>query len=144
VAVHCAQGSGVCASGQPDRLPQEPGGYAGFQGLFGHKSVGPVISPGGPLNDLGGKPIQDTGGRQGFPGFDGLTPTVTLSYLASMQEHGIPVTFGYISDAHDPHNAPQGTPTYGPGQAEYTAILKEYDAAFDAFFSRLARDGIDA
>jgi len=61
-----------------------------------------------------------------------------------MQEHGIPVTFAYLSDAHDPHNVPAGTPTYGPGQAEYTAVLKDYDAGFAAFFSRLAQDGIDA
>jgi hypothetical protein len=144
VAVHCAQGSGLCASGHPDRLPQEPGGYTGFQGLFGHKEVAPLISPGGPLTDLAGRPIQDAAGRQGFPGFDGLTPAVTLSYIAAMQEHGIPVTFGYLSDAHDPHTAPAGTPTFGPGQAEYTAVLRDYDAAFDAFFTRLASDGIDA
>src|SRR5437588_5624045 len=31
VAVHCAQGSSVCASGQADSLPGEIGGYAGFQ-----------------------------------------------------------------------------------------------------------------
>ena len=37
-AVHCAQGSSVCASGQDDLLPQEPGGYAGFKGLFGAQS----------------------------------------------------------------------------------------------------------
>src|SRR5207302_1509295 len=41
IAVHCAQGSSVCSSGREDRLPQEPGGYTGFQGLFGHKSVAP-------------------------------------------------------------------------------------------------------
>jgi hypothetical protein len=143
IAVHCAQGSSVCASGREDRLPQEPGGYSGFQGLFGHKVVAPVISPGGPLVDLNGQPVQDAKGRQGFPGFDGLTPAVTLSYIADMQEHGVPVTFGYLSDAHDPHNALPGAATYGPGQAEYTAVLKEYDAAFDTFFTRLARDGID-
>src|SRR5438270_6411037 len=51
VAVHCAQASSVCASGHADRLPQEPGGYTGFQGLFGHKEVAPAISPGSPLTD---------------------------------------------------------------------------------------------
>src|SRR5205823_9187306 len=91
VAVHCAQGSSVCASGHADRLPQEPGGYTGFQALFGHKEVAPAISPSGPLGDLNGQPIQDSGGRQGFPGFDGLTPAVSLSYIASMQERGIPI-----------------------------------------------------
>jgi hypothetical protein len=144
IGVHCAAGSPVCGSGQADRLPNEAGGYDGFQALFGHKAVAPVISPSGPLSGLDGKPIQDAGGRTGFPGFDGLTPAVTLSYIASMQEHGVPVTFGYLSDAHDPHNAPSGTPTYGPGQAEYVAALKDYDAAFDAFFTRMAKDGIDA
>ena len=144
IAVHCAQGSSVCASGRPDLLPQEPGGYTGFQGLFGHKAVAPVISPGGPVSDLNGRPIQDAGGRQGFPGFDGLPPAVALAYIAGMQENGIPVTYGYLSDAHDPHFAAAGTPAYGPGQAEYVSVLKEYDAAFDAFFSRMARDGIDA
>src|ERR1051326_8355735 len=144
VAVHCAQNSSVCSGGQPDRLPSEAGGYDGFQALFGHKSVAPVISPGGPLTTLDGKPMQDAAGRAGFPGFDGLNPAGTLGYIAAMQEHGVPVTFGYISDAHDPHNVPQGTPTYGPGQAEYEATLKDYDAAFDAFFTRMARDGMDA
>jgi hypothetical protein len=144
IGVHCAQSSSVCTTGQADRLPNEPGGYEGFQALFGHKAVAPVLSPAGPLTDLNGHTIQDAGGRQGFPGFDGLTPAVTLSYLAAMQERGIPVTFGYISDAHDPHGAPMGTPDFAPGQAEYTAVLKDYDAAFDAFFTRLAKDGIDA
>jgi hypothetical protein len=144
IGVHCAAGSPVCATGQTDRLPNEVGGYDGFQALFGHKAVAPVISPGGALNGLDGKPIQDSAGRPGFPGFDGLTPAVTLSYIASMQEHGVPITFGYLSDAHDPHNAPPNTPTYGPGQAENVAALKDYDAAFDAFFTRMAKDGIDA
>ena len=42
IAVHCAQGSSMCASGHADRLPQEAGGYAGFQALFGHKEVAPA------------------------------------------------------------------------------------------------------
>ena len=138
ISVHCAQGSHVCANGVAERLPDETGGYDSFQALFGHKAVASVISPGGPLTDLNGKAIQ------GFPGFDGMPPAVTLSYVAAMQERGIPITFGYISDAHDPHGAPSGTAAYGPGQAEYTAVLKDYDAAFDAFLTRLASDGIDA
>src|SRR5260370_30019934 len=57
-----------------------------------------------------------------------------------MQEHGVPITYAYISDAHDKH--PSG-PAYGPGQAGYVAALQAYDTAFAAFFSRLANDGID-
>jgi hypothetical protein len=57
-----------------------------------------------------------------------------------MQEHGVPVTYAYISDAHDAH--PNG-PAYGPGQAGYVAALAAYDDAFNKFFTRLASDGIN-
>src|SRR5262249_20197056 len=76
----------------------------------------------------------------GFPGFDGMSASVSLAYVAAMQEHGIPVTYAYVSDAHDRH--PSGG-AYGPGEAGYVAALQQYDRAFGAFFARLARDGID-
>ena len=88
--------------GEPDVLPQEPGGYAGFSALYGHKFVAPVISPGGPLNDIDGNLITDdsTPPNPGFPGFGGIsTPRKRFGYVAAMQEHGIPVTYAYISDA---------------------------------------------
>src|SRR5690242_1126431 len=144
IAVHCAQGSALCSSantGEPDVLPDEPGGYSGYMGLFGHKYVAPQISPNGPLTDLNGNVIQDPQGHIGFPGFDGMSASVSLAYVAAMQEHGVPVTYAYISDAHDAH--PSG-PAYGPGQAGYVAALKSYDDAFGAFFSRLAADGINS
>ncbi|HEY6875328.1 MAG TPA: hypothetical protein VI384_03110 [Candidatus Dormibacteraeota bacterium] len=143
IAIHCAQGNPTCSSangGEPDRLPDEPGGYNGFSGLFGHRYVAPQINPGGPLTDLNGNVIGDPHGHVGFPGFDGMEAPVSLSYVAAMQEHGVPVTYAYISDAHDAH--PSG-PAYGPGQAGYVAALKSYDDAFGAFFSRLAADGIN-
>jgi hypothetical protein len=67
IAVHCALGSSVCASGRPDQLPQEPGGYDGFTGLFGHKAVAPVISPDGPLVDLSGLPLPTPAAVRAFP-----------------------------------------------------------------------------
>ena len=76
--------------------------------------VDQIISPNGPLTDLFGNVIQDSHGNVGFPGFDGMSAAVTLSYVASMQEHGIPITYAYISDAHDNHS---GGGAYGPGQA---------------------------
>ncbi|HEX8918539.1 MAG TPA: sulfatase-like hydrolase/transferase, partial [Chloroflexota bacterium] len=85
--------------------------------------------------------IQDSHGHVGFPGFDGMSAAVSLSYVASMQEHGVPVTYAYISDAHDAH--PSG-PAYGPGQAGYVAALKAYDDAFGKFFTRLSNDGINS
>jgi hypothetical protein len=144
IGVHCAFGSALCSTangGEPDNLPNEPGGYAGYQALFGHKYVAPQISPNGPLTDLNGNVIHDAQGHIGFPGFDGMSAAVSLSYLASMQEHGVPVTYAYISDAHDAH--PSG-PAFGPGQAGYVATLHAYDDAFGKFFQRLANDGINS
>jgi hypothetical protein len=142
ITIHCAQANSVCSSnnsGQADRLPDEPGGYSGFNGLFGHKFVAPVISPSGPVTDLNGNVIQDPQGHVGFPGFDGMSAAVSLGYVAALQEHGVPVTYAYISDAHDAH--PSG-PAYGPGQAGYVAALKSYDDAIGKFFTRLAADGL--
>lgn len=56
-----------------------------------------------------------------------------------MLESGVPVVYGYISDAHDNH-AESGT--FGPGEAGYVAQLKAYDDAFGKFFTRLAADKI--
>ena len=109
IGVHCAQGSAVCAASshaRPDLLPDEPGGYSGFSGLFGAKYVNPVIKTTGPMTDLNGNVIQDATGHIGFPGFDGMEATVSLSYVAQMQEAGIPVTYAYVSDAHDGHGTP--------------------------------------
>lgn len=142
IGIHCAAGDPLCASGnggQQDALPNEPGGYAGYNALFGHKYVAPQISPNTPLTDLNGNVIQDAAGHIGFPGFDGMAAAVSLSYVAAMQEHGIPVTYAYISDAHDNH---PGGPAFGPGSAGYVAALKAYDDAFNKFFNRLSADGI--
>jgi hypothetical protein len=143
IGVHCASGKALCSSantGVADKLPNEPGGYSNFSALFGNKYVAPQISPHGPMKDLFGNVIQDPSGNQGFPGFDGMSAAVSLSYVAAMQEHGVPVTYAYISDAHDAH--PNG-PAYGPGQAGYVSALKSYDNAFAKFFTRLANDGIN-
>ena len=106
-AVHCAAGSATCAGGQDDLLPQEPGGYVGYKGLFGAQSINPLLTgQPGPvaLTDLSGQPIVDPFGQPGFPGFDGMSAAVTLSYVAAMQEKGVPITYAYISDAHDFHD----------------------------------------
>ena len=71
-------------------LVDEPGHYNGFSGLFGAAYVNPIIKPGGPMTDLDGNVIQDANGHAGFPGFDGMEATVSLGYVAQMQEAGIP------------------------------------------------------
>jgi hypothetical protein len=143
IAVHCASGDALCSStnnGRSDVLPDEPGGYSGYQGLFGNKYVAPQISPNGPMTDLDGNTIQDAKGNQGFPGFDSMSGTVSLSYIAAMQEHSVPITYAYLSDIHDNHTTHKA---YGPGEAGYVTALKAYDAAFGKFFTRLANDGIN-
>jgi hypothetical protein len=138
IAIHCAAGNAVCASqnhGEPDVLPQEPNGYKGFNALYGHTFVAPVIAPQG-LNDLSGNPIT------GFPGFGGISAHQTLAYVAAMLENGVPVTYSYISDAHESHKSPFRA--FGPGEQGYVQQLATYDDAFNKFFTRLAGDGIDA
>jgi hypothetical protein len=149
LAIHCNAGNDLCSSangGKPDLLPDEPGGYAGFNALYGTKYVNPQLGGTGSgnlaLNDLAGQPIVNpVSNTPGFPGFDGMSAAVSLAYVADMQEHGIPVTYAYISDAHDAH--PSG-PAYGPGEAGYVAALAAYDDAFAKFFARLAADGINS
>jgi hypothetical protein len=147
IGVHCATGSAICAAannGKPDLLPDEPGSYTGFNGLFGAKYVNPVIKPSGPMTDLDGNTIQDPFAQPGFPGFDGMEATVSLAWVAQMQEAGIPITYAYISDAHDGHGTSGNIHfAYGPGESGYTLQLQAYDQAFQKFFDRLAADGID-
>jgi hypothetical protein len=150
ITVHCAKGSAACAASNravPDLLPDEPGGYEGFDGLFGAKYVNPVINPNGPLTDLDGNVITDPVGNPGFPGFDGMSANRSLSWVAAMQEHGIPITFAYISDAHDLHPPNPSNDGYdhiaqGPGEVGYVQQLRDYDRAFAKFFDRLQKDGI--
>jgi hypothetical protein len=141
VAVHCAKGSLLCSTTNgavADLLPQEPGGYSGFNALIGAKYLFTAL--GGPVKDLDGNVILSP--ETGLPGFTGFSPTAsqTLGYVATMQEAGIPVTFAYISDLHDNK---AGNNAFGPGEAGYVAQAKTYDAAFAKFFARLAADGID-
>ena len=141
IGIHCAQGSSACnaTGGVSDTLPDEPGGYTGFKMLMGAKYTDPVISPGGPVTDLNGNVVTDSTGNPGFPGFDSMSAATSLGFVADMQEHGVPVTYAYISDAHDNHATGLAM---GPGQAAYVAQLKAYDDAFGKFFTRLAQDGI--
>jgi hypothetical protein len=179
-AIHCAKNDAICADAQavkegqttasptavPDSLPTEPGGYQGFQALFGARYIAPQVGGGpnvvhngyqvtdanGNLVDLDGNPlVEPFSHRPGFPGFS-PTATQSLAVMADMQEAGIPVTYGYISDLHEKkadtttgcttaNPAVSGRPV-GPGDSCYVTNAKHYDAAFQKFFERLAADGI--
>jgi hypothetical protein len=157
IAVHCAQQSAVCASSEharADLLPDEPGGYRDFNGIFGAKYVDPLITSPAErvtdangsvgITDLFGDPVTDPTDTPGFPGFDGMLANVSLAYVADMQEHGIPVTYAYISDAHDGHGkAGNQHVAFGPGEDGYIRQLRDYDRAFGTFFADLAAHGID-
>jgi hypothetical protein len=145
VRLRCGRGEQACgkATGaRPDLLPDEPGGYSGFSALFravGAKYTDPFVNPSGPLQDLDGKVIADARGNPGFPGFDSMSGSTSLAFVAAMQEHGVPVTTAYLSDLHDNHVAGKA---FRPGEAGYVAALKQEDDAFGKFFARLAKDGI--
>ncbi len=179
VAVHCAQGNAFCATAQavkfgqtepsltasPDSLPSEPGGYSGFQALFGHRYVAPQLGA-GTANKTNANGVQvtnaagnlvDENGNQingaflktpGFPGFSTINASQTLAYLADLLESGVPVVNGYISDIHGNEHiagvsACSGAPAaLGSGNACYVAQAQYYNQAFGAFFQRLAADGI--
>ena len=169
VGVHCAQGDAVCASTKsvPDALPTEPGGYDGYSGVFGAKYVAPVLGAGTPNVTHNGYQVTNAAGNlvdlsgnqingaflNNYPGFPGFSPSAsqTLAYLADMQESGIPVTYGYISDLHEKKSYVSTTCTtagakngwaVGPGDACYVDNAKAYDKAFQTFFERLQADGI--
>jgi hypothetical protein len=181
IAVHCAQGSAFCADAKgvkfgqtsptptasTDSLPDEPGGYTGFQALFGHRYVAPQLGAGtanlsrngyqvtnaaGNLVDLNGNQLNGAflNNHPGFPGFDVVAPQ-SLAYMADMLESNVPVVYGYMADIHGNQNIPalssvckNAPDALGSGSPCYVAQAKYYDAAFATFFKRLAADGINA
>ena len=209
LAIHCSKADsgphGKCSTangGASDALPDEPGGYAGYNALFGALNVDPLLTgkadqplpanytpagdtppPAGnwqapPVYDVFAPNATDTGphaaavtnldantlpapptsyrpgvthtsqvldedGQGGFPGFDGMEANNALGYTAAMQEAGVPVTYTYISDVHDDQYGENHGNAFGPGELGHELQLQEYNAAFAAFFHRLARDGIN-
>jgi hypothetical protein len=146
IAIHCARSSPLCANvhARPDLLPDEPGGYVGFEALYGHRHVQPVISPTRALQYLNGQGLngQVIADAAGHPGLPNVRPTAaqSLGYAAAMIEAGVPIVYAAIGDAHDQDTA--GQRPWGPGERDYVARLAAYDAAFKAFIDRLAAAGI--
>jgi hypothetical protein len=181
IGVHCAQGNAFCADaaavkyGQtspsptavPDLLPDEPGGYSGFQALFGHRYVAPQLGAGTPnlthdgyqVTNGAGNLVDENGNQlngaflanhPGFPGFSRINASQTLAYMADMLESGVPVVNGYISDIHGNEHIPgvsacgSAPAALGSGTACYIAQAQYYNQAFGTFFQRLAAEGINA
>jgi len=148
VSIHCAINDPICQSnptlgvvGVNDALPDEPGGYSGYQALFGLKYINPALtgSPTGSIIDYHGVPL--TGFNQ--LNFD-PTPAQTLAVVEAMLKKGIHVVYAYIADAHDNHEETTTSEgTFGPGEAPYVDQLADYNAAFGTFFLHLKEAGID-
>jgi hypothetical protein len=140
VAVHCALNSPLCSqqnNAVADLLPDEPGGYTGYQALFGMKYIAPAL---GGFTDYNGTGITGFGQLNFNP-----QPSQTLAVVETMLKKGIPVVFAYIADAHDNHEGATLSPvaTFGPGEAAYVKQLADYNTAFGTFFANLKADGID-
>ncbi len=183
VAVHCAQSGGqqgaFCRDAKavkygqtrpthtavPDLLPDEPGGYTGYQALFGHKYVAPQLGAGTPnltrngyrvtnaagnLVDLNGNQINGAflTNYPGFPGFGSINASQTLAYLADMLESHVPVVDGYMADLHGNEHIPglkactSAPDALGSGSLCYVEQAQYYNRAWGVFFKRLAADGI--
>jgi|HubBroStandDraft_1064217.scaffolds.fasta_scaffold00104_41 hypothetical protein len=145
LVIHCAQGSTLCGTSpnaHADVLPDEPGGYVGFEALYGNKYIAPQITPTktNVVLDLNGQPITNSKGTPGFPGFDG-TPAQVLGYGAAMLEAGVPVVYFSLTDLHDNHTT-ESPDTFGPGEAGAVSQLAVANEAFGVFFQRLEADGI--
>jgi hypothetical protein len=142
LSIHCAQGDALCSAanhGVADVLPSEPGGYSAYRALFGSKYIAPLITGGqSTVTNFDGQPITDSSGNPGFPGYNSLQPTNSLAYTLALQEHGVPVTFTYVSSTHETADGTQ----FGPGQSAYVAQLHKFDQDFETFFQQLAAHGI--
>ncbi len=148
-AIHCALNDPLCQTnaatgvvGVADVLPDEPGGYSGYQALFGLKYILPALGAPSGIVDYHGAPIT------GFSQLDfDPTPAQTLAVVETMLKSGIPVVYAYIADAHDnqaPRSVDSSTEsTFGPGESGYVQQLADYNSAFATFFQHLKEAGID-
>ncbi len=142
-AIHCALNDPICKSNPnsvADLLPDESGGYSGYQALFGLKYINPALGFPSGIPDYNGVPL--TGFNQ--LNFD-PTPAQTLAVVETMLKSGIPVVFAYIADAHDNQEGASlsAEKTFGPGEAPFVKQLSDYNAAFGKFFADLKAVGID-
>jgi hypothetical protein len=126
LAVHCAVGSSICGLSAtdpgvkevPDNLPAEPGapysGAAGYFALYGHRFIAPALNDSIHSTTTGGSTtlgLLRAPSTNAFPGFNGEDGNYTLGYTLAMQKAGIPVTFGYLTTAHNCYFALDGAST---------------------------------
>ncbi|HWE56963.1 MAG TPA: hypothetical protein VG435_15745 [Acidimicrobiales bacterium] len=163
LSVHCAAtGSSICdyASSDPnvkavgDNLPAEPGApytgtaTTGYRALYGTRYVAPAVNDGmnGSVPAGGGSTTlrllrsgsttanQSSVGATAFPGFNSEDGNYTLGYTLDMQKAGIPVTFGYLTTAHNCYSGLSGDYSVPPTSPVYasstsTTVCNHTDAS---------------
>ena len=138
-------GSAICSAStnaHADLLPDEPGGYSGFEGLFGAKYVDPVIKPGSPMTDLGGNVIQDPNGHVGFPGFDGMEATSRSRWSRRCRRPGSRSPTGTSRTRTTAHGTSGNIHfAYGPGEAGYVQQLTTTTTASSSSSTAWPRTG---
>jgi hypothetical protein len=168
LAVYCAKGNAFCADAEAlkygqttpshtavaDVLPDQPGGYNGYQALFGHKYIAPQLGAGTPnLKNAHGYQITNAAGNlvdldgneidgayltdyPGFPGYDSINAAQSLAYAADILERGVPVVNIYMTDLHGNQYIPGMTAcanapdALGSGSQCYLDQAAYYNQAF--------------
>ena len=182
LAVHCAKGAALCADAEAvkygettpsptavsDLLPDEPGGYHGYQALFGHKYIAPVLGAGTPSLTRHGYQVTNATRQprrrerqrdrrclpDRLPGLPGLLEHQRLPDPRLHGRHAGGRRPGHLRVHRRPPReratspACQGLPAttrptaLGSGSPCYVAQAQYYNQAFETFFKRLAADGI--
>ena len=181
LGVHCAKGSAFCANatgvkfGQttpthtaaPDLLPNEPGGYNGYQALFGSKYVAPVLGAGTPNLTHDGVPVTNAAGNltdlfgneidgafatpapvspataTSTPRSRWPTPPTCWSTASRSSTCTWLTSTATTSSRGLQHGTCDSAPdALGSGSQCYLDQAAYYNKAFGVFFQRLAQDGI--
>ena len=181
VAVHCAQGDAICANAQAvkfgqttpsptaveDSLPTEPGGYNGFQALFGARYVAPQLGAGTPNLIHNGYQVTDADGNlvdlDGNADHRAVQRTTRVPRLQPDRDADAGLPRRHAGGRHPGHLRLHLRPARAQGRHQRLhdgdrhrhrpaararrqllrrRTPRHYDDAFETFFQRLAADGI--
>ena len=149
IAIHCGAGGGICAgnpNARPDLLPDEPGGYNGFLGLFGAKYVNPAIAGGSavveqPERSADHGPVRAARVSRASTGCSRArrSPTSRRCRSRAFRSRSATSRTRTTSTASRARSTPPGA----RARPTTSSSSKNYDEAFGKFFDRLAAAGID-
>jgi hypothetical protein len=149
IAIHCSQAdsgmSGLCSTGnggKPDNLPDEPGGYQNFNGLFGAINANQVVAHPGVVTpasaDDDGKASTPGGPRIDFPNVAAAVKDVFNYNFAGCHfcdQAGSQVIGSEAGNSGFPGFSPSAAQTLG-----YTAAMQEAGVPVTFAYIRAAHD----